>query len=572
MVWHKLTIAFNGPSTAEDADPNPFRDYRLTVAFTHTDSGTSYRVPGFFAADGDAANSQATSGAIWKVHFSPDLEGEWSWTASFRTGPDIAIDLDPKAGELTSFDGASGSFRIAASDKAAPDFRAKGRLDYVGGHYLRHAGNGEHFLKGGADSPENFLAYSDFDNTYDTEARFNEGTNEKGKFIHDYAPHAGDFVVGSLDLWQGGKGRNIAGALTYLSGKGMNSVYFLTYNIDGGDGKDVWMWTSPEVRDRFDVSKLAQWEIVFGNMTRLGLMLHVITQETENDGALGGSFGLNPERRLYYRELVARFSHHPALIWNQGEENNAPDDARKAIANYIREIDPYDHPITVHTHNNKARQEYAGLLKAPNFEVTSIQGRMEDYHDDAVYFRKASFDAGRPWVVFGDEQPAADTGVLPDSEDPTHDIPRKYGLWGNLMGGGAGVEWYFGYDYPNMDLNCEDWRSRDKMWDQTRFALAFFREHLPFWEMEPAIGLARGGKEILVFAKHGEVYAVYLTNGGTARLLIGEGSYTVKWYNPRDGGGLADGSVTTITGPGAPPIGYAPSDRDSDWAVLIRRK
>jgi hypothetical protein len=110
------------------------------------------------------------------------------------------------------------------------------------------------------------------------------------------------------------------------------------------------------------------------------------------------------------------------------------------------------------------------------------------------------------------------------------------------------------------------------MWDQTRFALAFFREHVPFWEMEPAIGLARGGKEILVFAKQGEVYAVYLANGGTARLLIGEGSYTVKWYNPRNGGGLADGSVTTIAGPGAQPIGYAPSDRDSDWAVLIRRK
>ena len=47
----------------------------------------------------------------------------------------------------------------------------------------------ESFLKGGADSPENFLAYSDFDNTYDTEARFNEGTNEKGKFIPGHKHH-----------------------------------------------------------------------------------------------------------------------------------------------------------------------------------------------------------------------------------------------------------------------------------------------------------------------------------------------------------------------------------------------
>ena len=142
----------------------------------------------------------------------------------------------------------------------------------------------------------------------------------------------------------------------------MNSVYFLTYNLDGGDGKDVWMWTTPEVRDRFDCSKLAQWEIVFSHMTARGLMLHVITQETENDRALGGGPGLNPERMLYYRELIARFAHQPAIVWNLGEENNTPDEDRKAIAGYIRAVDPYDHPIAVHSHANRAREDYAGIL------------------------------------------------------------------------------------------------------------------------------------------------------------------------------------------------------------------
>ncbi len=572
MVWHKVTLAFAGPETSEDAEPNPFRDFRLNVTFTHAASGESFTVPGYFAADGDAANSSATAGNIWKAHFSPEAEGEWNWTASFRAGPDVAISLVPGAGEPAAFDGASGSFTVAPSDKAGRDFRAKGRLDYVGGHHLRHAGNGEYFLKGGADSPENFLAYYEFDNTYDTEARFNEGTNEKGKFIHEYAPHAGDYQPGGESLWQDGKGRNIIGALHYLAGKGMNSVYFLTYNIDGGDGKDVWMWSAEDVRDRYDCSKLGQWEIVFSHMTRLGLMLHVITQETENDHALGGSPGLNPERRLYYRELIARFAHHPALVWNQGEENNVSAADRKEIANFIRALDPYTHPITVHSHNNKARQDYAGILGADNFEVTSIQGKMENYNDDAIYFRQASAAAGRPWAVFGDEQPPATHGVVPDSEDPAHDVPRKYGLWGNLMGGGSGVEWYFGYEFPHMDLNCEDWRSRDKMWDLTRHGLEFFRNHLPFWEMEPANGLAHGGKEVRVLAKAGEVYAVYLTNGGAAALELAPGSYTVKWYNPRTGGPLLSGSVQSITGPGRQPIGAPPSDPNSDWAALITRQ
>lgn len=48
-------------------------------------------------------------------------------------------------------------------------------------------------------------------------------------------------------------------------------------------------------------------------MDKLGLMLHVVTQETENDRLLdGGEPGF--ERKLYYRELIARFAHHPALV------------------------------------------------------------------------------------------------------------------------------------------------------------------------------------------------------------------------------------------------------------------
>ncbi len=501
-VWHKVTVDFEGPQTSEDATPNPFRDYRLNVTFTHPASGVAYTVPGFFAADGNAAETSAKSGNHWRALFTPDREGQWNFTASFRTGTDVAVSLDPEAGRPAAFDGASGSFQVDASDPSAGDARSRGMLRYVGEHYLRYAGNEEYFLKGGADSPENFLGYSDFDDTFDTGARFNEGENKEGEFVHHYAPHERDWRAGD-PVWQGSKGKGIIGALNYLADKGMNSVYFLTYNIDGGDGKDVWMWSSPDVRDRYDCSKLDQWEIVFSQMDRLGLMLHVVTQETENDSKLGGSAGLNPERMLYYRELVARFSHHLAVVWNEGEENNTADADRKQIARYIRALDPYDHPITVHTHNNQAPGFYDGLLGDPNFEASSIQGRMENYNNDAIVMRQRTAAAGRKWAIFGDEQSTAQVGVMPDQDDPDHDIPRTQALWGNLIGGGSGVEWYFGYNYPNMDLNCEDWRSRDRMWDQTRYALEFFHEHLPFWEMAPDNSLASGAKRCAGAGKTG---------------------------------------------------------------------
>jgi hypothetical protein len=568
LTWHRITLSFEGPVTSELADPNPFTDYRLNVTFRN--GANEVVVPGFFAADGDAANTSAEAGNVWQARFTPDSEGEWTYSASFRTGKDVAIADNPDAGSPTAFDGASGSFVVEKTDKTGRDFRAHGRLEYVGEHYLRFAGSGEYFLKGGADSPENFLAYDEIDGTYDADA--GSGSYEHiGAVIHTYEPHIQDWKPGD-PTWGEDRGKGIIGALNYLASKGMNSVYFLTYNLDGGDGRDTWMWTDLEERYRFDVSKLAQWEIIFSHMDQLGLMMHVITQEAENDRNLGGSGELNPVRKLYYRELVARFAHHPAIVWNLGEENNNTDADRKAFAEYIRDLDPYDHPITVHTHNDRASFFYDALLGDPNFEASSIQGMMANYNNDAFAMRMRTERAGRKWVIFGDEQSPASMGVIPDADDPTHDLPRKQALWGNLMGGGAGVEWYFGHQYPHMDINCEDWRSRDVMWDQTRYALEFFHNHLPFWEMHPNNGLAFTYGS-LVLAKPEEIYAVYQPFGGEAKLNLygNESSYSVQWYNPRSGGELQTGQVTTVTGPGIVSLGQPPEDVHEDWAVLVTR-
>ncbi|MHC4323667.1 MAG: DUF5060 domain-containing protein [Planctomycetota bacterium] len=566
MEWHCVRITFDGPSSSENAKVNPFAHYRLNVTFTNGEK--TYVAPGFYAADGNAAESSARAGNKWCVFFTPDCDGEWRVKASFRMGVNIAVNPELQAGAPTAFDGASGTFRVAKSDKKAPDFRAKGLLQYVGEHYLKHAGNGQYFIKGGADSPENFLAYAQFDDTYDASA--DSGSYRGvGTFIHEYKAHMKDWRPGD-PTWKGGKGKEIIGMLNYLAGKGMNSVYFLTYNIDGGDGRDTWMWTGSQVRDRYDCSKLDQWEIVFTHMDRLGIMLHVVTQETENDRNLGGSAGLNPVRKLYYRELVARFSHHLAVLWNLGEENNTSDADRRAIARYIRDLDPYNHPIAVHTKPNRAPDFYNGILGDPCFEMTSIQADLNKYNNDAVILRRRSARAGRKWAICGDEQQPAREGVVPDANDPTHDKVRKHALWGNLMGGGSGVEWYFGSRFPHMDINCEDWRTRENMWDQTRYALEFFHDYLPFARMAPDNALTSNPKAYCL-AKPGEVYAIYLLEGGSADLNAAPGIYSVQWYNPRTGGELLRGSVRQITGPGKQSIGRPPKQSDKDWAVLVHK-
>jgi hypothetical protein len=171
-------------------------------------------------------------------------------------------------------------------------------------------------------------------------------------------------------------------------------------------------------------------------------------------------------------------------------------------------------------------------------------------------------------MVCLDEIGPAHTGVKPDRDDPDHDQVRKRHLWGNLMAGGAGCEWYFGYRYSHNDLNCEDWRSRDRLWDQTRYALEFFHQHLPFTEMRSADELTKAAGDYC-FAKPGHIYAVYLPDGGTTEVYLAGAKYRVRWYNPRTGGALQAGAVAEVSGPGFQSIGLPPADPKQDWVALV---
>jgi len=577
-VWHTITLKFTGPLSSEYDTLNPFTDYRMDVEFTKDQQ--KIIVPGYFAADGNAAETSARSGNKWRAHFCPPEEGTWTYEVSFLKGKNIAISGKSATGQKCFMDGESGVINVGKSDKEAPDFRAKGRLQYDGTSYLKHAGTGEIFLKGGADSPENFLGYRDFDGTYyggNNKTRSGEATPNNG--LHLYEPHIKDWKAGD-PVWKSNKGKGIIGGLNYLSSKGVNSIYFLTLNILG-DGEDVWPYTDRNERYRFDCSKLDQWEVVFSHADKAGIMLHIVLQETENECLLDCGY-LDVQRKLYLRELIARFSHHLAITWNLGEEHNPAGFSpygqtyadTKLMADYLRDNDPYDNYITVHTHSGmeKRREDLTAYLGFKNIGGPSIQvGNVNQVHEDAIYWLNKSAEVGHPWVVCLDEIGPANKGALPDSFDPAHDTIRYKALWGNLMAGGAGVEWYFGYKYPHSDLSCEDWRSRDLLWDQTKIATDFFHRHLPFTEMKSADELTTD-KTDYCFAREGDVYAIYLPGGKATNIKLTEGNYSVQWFNPRTGGELLTGSVSIVPGKGSPSTGNPPAGDGKDWVCLIRKQ
>lgn len=160
--WHRIVLNFEGPETHEMDENNPFLNYRLDATFTN---GTEkFVIPGFFAADGNAAETSTTKGNIWQVRFTSNKTGNWTYKISFKKGKNIAVAEDTNDAVSAGFmDGQTGTFTISESDKKGLDNRAKGKLQYLGESYLKFAETNKYFIKLGVDAPENLLAYTDID-------------------------------------------------------------------------------------------------------------------------------------------------------------------------------------------------------------------------------------------------------------------------------------------------------------------------------------------------------------------------------------------------------------------------
>lgn len=566
--WHTVAIDFEGPETSEmAADPNPFLDYRLQVSFT-SPGGKARSVPGFYAGDGRGGGS----GNIWRVRFSPDEAGRWSFSASFRRGPDVAVSLDPSAGKPAAFDGCDGTFAVEQPDENAPGFLKLGRLEYAGGYYLKFR-NGPYWIKGGADSPEDFLSYEGFDNT-------RSGSQFR---VKTYADHVRHWRPGDPD-WGNGKGKGIIGAINYLASWNANLIYFLPMNI-GGDGKNVWPFAGKIDPDghpsndnvHYDISKLDQWEIVLGHAQKKGIVLHFVFNEAERDNKTELGTELTTERKLYYREMVARFTHHNAILWNLCEEYNLGinlgEQNIRAFARYIRDIDPYDHPITVH-HSSDPVVMWKPFLGDELFSITSLQIGRKDIEPVVEDFRRLTREAGRPIPIAIDEFTVTthDKPWLPEDDIAALRIEK---LWPAYLSGGQ-LEFIVG-DL----LETENFAKYEDLWRYTWYARKFLEENVPFWEMEPADDLLEGetvykGKTSThdgqVFAKPGQCYALYFPSAkqtGTLDLTAAQSKFTRQWYNPRTG--HFAGPAAQINGGADVSVGAPPEDAEKDWALLIKR-
>ena len=155
-------------------------------------------MPGYYAADGNAAESSAdaaTAGTSIRARRSGRVDVDRFVSHGSRRGNFRRTHGGRRRPHSTA---PAGTLTIGPADAASAGLPRQGRLQYVGQRYLRFAEIGKYFLKSGADSPENLLAFADFDGTKPT---------------HRYGPHELDAREGD-PTWQGGRGRNLLGPPT----------------------------------------------------------------------------------------------------------------------------------------------------------------------------------------------------------------------------------------------------------------------------------------------------------------------------------------------------------------------
>jgi hypothetical protein len=133
-------------------------------------------------------------------------------------------------------------------------------------------------------------------------------------------------------------------------------------------------------------------------------------------------------------------------------------------------------------------------------------------------------------------------------------------LWGTFMAGGAGVEYYYGYNTEQNDLNAEDHRTREVKYKEAAIAQQFFTA-LAVENMKANDELT-ASEEDYVFGNENQ-WVVYLPKGVSTAINLPKGSWTAKVFDPIKGGfkSINVKISKTISGP----------DKSQDWVLVLNK-
>jgi hypothetical protein len=259
--------------------------------------------------------------------------------------------------------------------------------------------------------------------------------------------------------------------------------------------------------------------------------------------------------------MVARFGYHPGIIWNVGEEANEiySDQEQEAFAALIKELDPFNHPVTVH---RKAPWPFLGNK---TFDLASIQmgdgssdfstSELKDYNTIVIEHRERSSQLGNPIPIMIDETPRV--------TEINEDVQKKFRtqvLYPIYLGGGNFELHYRDAYGQNGSVTIDDLRPLIRDMVNLRLVL----ENLPVADMLPCNNLLSNPDNIC-FGDPTRSMLIYLPGGGSETIDLTQLNVDFKaiWIDPQSGeleeiGGVQSGDL----------LSFATPD-DQDWLLLL---
>ncbi len=282
---------------------NPWQDVIITATFT-SPSGIIYKVGGFYYD----VNT-------WKVRFSPNMAGSWSWTANFSTSAGTA--------------GNNGSFTVTSSGN-----RGFIRIDRV---------NTTRFYAEGDNGVFHIVGWNDgiWGNGYAApNLSWCLDVNCKSLTSQQYFT---TMASAGFNLFRHGPGNST------VYSDGTSNIYCAASNLDiGGTGAN-----------KYSITSMKQEDEVYATSHPLGIH-HLLTLTAIPAYFLTSAMPTSGDRWTswanYVQYMINRFGAY-VDIWEISNENtistnpSATRDISPAVVDatsaLIRQLDPYGHPISV---------------------------------------------------------------------------------------------------------------------------------------------------------------------------------------------------------------------------------
>jgi hypothetical protein len=521
-----LVLAFTGPIAGENSmvdpgiyrAPSTFADYRCDlivspIATQNASTATPVKrvIPCFYSGSGNAANTGDTGGLVWQCLVRIDANATpFTWNVSFVQGTNVAATTFA-SGSLGNpgdfFNGQSGTFAPPATTALARSMRLDTSLFWTGVHAT------------------DFLDFIDFDGV--------STTNQ----TKTYAAFVNDTNSTSTMTWGGGRGLGIMGVLTRIGENENCSVLYITTLSD-----HVYPFVDPSDRLAYDISKLAQWELVLAYAVQLGVSVFLNLQAeriTDID-----------ERNVYIREMVARFGPFVAAFVVDSLETAL---AIRSLT--VSDTDSVDKTATIFWRLDVSTSFVEPVSVSDDAGLNGIILLMSHPTTSAMYNSTISWKTTNPSLLI------SSIVSFPDSNDTSSQAKM---LWSNAFAGGSGVL------IQSVNEQSDDFDPTPVLTETFVDVTSAILTSIALQSsLRPTRNIIVGG-DIEVWCLADDMLnsvLIYLTKGSkNVQLLLEQAVDIVEWIDPVSGI-LANDTDTIVSGHGT--FLSSPPSNTTDWIAHL---